>query len=241
MKSKPLTFEEQVAAEQQRYFVKVYAWMCLAMVITALVASFTANSKEMQDFIFKTRWMFFVLVIIQLAAVIVMGRLINRISAPIATVIFLIYSVLFGITFSCIFVVYTEESIAAMFLVTAGTFGIMSLFGYATKTDLTRWENLTAMAVVAMAVASAVNLVMDNSLLYWITSIAGVLCFVGLTAYDTQKIKNLNIIGNEGTDDDQKEAIMGALTLYLDFITLFLFILGIFGKRKQNNPEASSW
>jgi FtsH-binding integral membrane protein len=117
----------------------------------------------------------------------------------------------------------------------------MSLYGFATKTDLTQWKNLLIMAILALCVATFVNLILDSTLLYWFTTIIGVLIFVGLTAYDTQKIKNLNVIGNEGSDEDHKEAIMGALTLYLDFINLFLFILGIFGKRKQNNPESSSW
>jgi uncharacterized protein len=241
MKTKPLSLDKQIAAEQQRYFVKVYGWMCLAMIITGFVAKYTASSQAILDIIFKGRWLFFVLVIIQFAAVIVMGRVINRISANIATVIFVVYSVLFGVTFSCIFVVYTEESIAPTFMVTAVTFGVMSLFGYATKTDLTRRNNFLLMLAIALAAASFTNLMMDSSLLYWITTVIGVLTFVGLTAYDTQKIKNLNVIGNEGSDDDRKEAIMGALTLYLDFITLFFFILGIFGKRKQNNPESTSW
>jgi uncharacterized protein len=241
MKGQPSTLEQLVAAEQQRYFVKVYAWMCLAMVITGIVAMYTATSQEIQDIIFKGRWLFFVLVIIQFAAVVVMGRIINRISAVIATVIFVVYSILFGVTLSCIFVVYTEESLASTFMVTALTFGIMSLYGFATKTDLTQWKNLLIMAILALCVATFVNLILDSTLLYWFTTIIGVLIFVGLTAYDTQKIKNLNVIGNEGSDEDHKEAIMGALTLYLDFINLFLFILGIFGKRKQNNPESSSW
>lgn len=241
MEGKPISMEAQIAAEQQRYFVKVYAWMCLAMIITAVVSMFTAGSQAVLDIIFKGRWLFFVLVIIQLASVIVLGRVINRISATIATVIFLVYSVLFGVTFSCIFVTYSGESLASTFLVTASTFGIMSIYGYLTKTDLTEWKNLVLMLVAAIAVATATNLIMNSGVLYWITTITGSLIFVGLTAYDTQKIKRLNIIGNEGSDEDQKEAIMGALTLYLDFITLFLFILGVFGKRKQNNPESTSW
>jgi FtsH-binding integral membrane protein len=133
---------------------------------------------------------------------------------------------------SAIFLVFTAESIASTFFITAGTFGAMSLYGYTTKQDLTRLGSLLFMALIGLLIASLVNMFMRSTMLYWITTFAGVLIFTGLTAYDTQKIKNMNIIGNEGTDEDRKEAIMGALTLYLDFINLFLYLLRIFGKRK---------
>jgi FtsH-binding integral membrane protein len=153
-------------------------------------------------------------------------------SAAMGTVIFIAYSMLNGLTLSCIFVVYTEESIASTFFVTAGTFAVMSIYGYTTKTDLTKWGNLLFMGLVGLIIASLANMFMKSEMLYWITTYVGVFIFVGLTAYDTQKIKNMNIIGNEGTDDDKKEAIMGALTLYLDFINLFLYLLRIFGRKK---------
>jgi hypothetical protein len=232
MDSKPLSLDQQVALETQRYMVKVYGWMCLALVITGFVAWYTAKYTDLLDFILSTRWMFFALIILQIVSVLVLVSQINRMSAQVATFVFLLYSLLFGLTLSMIFHVYTEESIALTFFVTAGTFGIMSAWGYTTKTDLTKWGNLLLMGLVALVLTSLINYFLKSTTLYWITTGVGVLIFVGLTAYDTQKIKNLNIIGNEGSDEDHKEAIMGALTLYLDFINLFLYLLRIFGRRK---------
>ena len=132
-----------------------------------------------------------------------------------------------------IFKVYTSESIASTFFITSGTFGVMSVWGYFTKTDLTRWGNILFMGVIGLIIASLVNqFLLKSTMLYWITTCVGVLTFVGLTAYDTQKIKNANIIGNEGSDEDHKESIIGGLILYLVFINLFLYLLRIFGRRK---------
>jgi FtsH-binding integral membrane protein len=131
-----------------------------------------------------------------------------------------------------VFLVFTTESIASTFFITAGTFGVMSFYGYTTKSDLSKWGNLLFMGLIGLIIASIANLLMKSTLIYWVTTYIGVLIFVGLTAYDTQKIKNSNVIGNEGTDEDSKEAIMGALTLYLDFINLFLYLLRIFGRKK---------
>jgi uncharacterized protein len=223
---------EQIAAENQRYMVKVYSWMCMAMIITGGVSMYTASSETIMNLVFGNRWTFFGLIILELVAVGVLVRLINRMTANVATLIFILYSIFNGITLSCIFTKYTSESIASTFFVTAGTFAAMSLYGYTTKTDLTKWGNLLFMGVIGLIIASVVNWFMQSSMLYWITTCVGVIIFVGLTAYDTQKIKQTNIIGNEGTDQDHKEAIMGALTLYLDFINLFLYLLRIFGRRK---------
>lgn len=223
---------EQIAAENQRYIVKVYGWMCLAMVITGGVAFYTAASDTLSSAI-SSPYVFYGLIIVQFIAVAVLIKLVNKMSAVIATIIFILYSILFGLTLSFIFKVYTSESIASTFFITAGTFGAMSIWGYFTKTDLTRWGNILFMGVIGLIIASLVNqFILKSSMLYWITTCVGVLTFVGLTAYDTQKIKNANIIGNEGSDDDHKESIIGALILYLDFINLFLYLLRIFGRRK---------
>jgi uncharacterized protein len=223
---------EQIAAETQRYMVKVYGWMCLAMIITGGVAMYTASSQTVSNAI-ANPYIFYGLIIIQFIAVAVLVKMVNKMSALIATVIFILYSVLFGLILSFIFKIYTSESIASTFFVTSGTFGVMSIYGYLTKTDLTKWGNLLFMGLVGLIIASLVNqFLLQSSLLYWITTCAGVLIFVGLTAYDTQKIKNANIIGNEGSDEDHKESIIGALILYLDFINLFLYLLRIFGRRK---------
>jgi len=223
---------DQVLAEQQRFMVKVYGWMSLGLVLTGLVALYTASSEALLGFIFGTKWMFFGLIILELISVGILVSMINRMSANLATFVFFIYAVLNGLTMSCIFIVYTASSIASTFFVTAGTFAVMSIYGYTTKTDLSKWGNILFMGLVGLCISSIANYFMQSETLYWITSYAGVLIFVGLTAYDTQKIKNMNIIGNEGSDDDHKEAIMGALTLYLDFINLFLYLLRIFGRRR---------
>lgn len=223
---------EQIAAEQQRYMVKVYGWMTSGLILTGLVAMYTATSEALLGFILGIKWMFFALILLELVAVGILVGLINKMSATMATIVFLLYAVLNGLTMSVIFVVYTKGSIASTFYVTAGTFGVMSIYGYFTKTDLTRWGNILFMGLMGLIIASVANYFMESETLYWITTYAGVLIFVGLTAYDTQKIKRMNIIGNEGSDQDHKEAIMGALTLYLDFINLFLYLLRIFGRRK---------
>jgi len=231
MQPHPFT-AEQIEAEHQRYMVKVYAWIGVGMVVTGLVAMFTAASTLLQDIILGSSWVFFGLIILQLVAVTVLIEVINRITASMATVIFFIYAVVNGLSLSSIYVVYTEESIASTFFITALVFGIMSAYGHFTKQDLTRLGNLSVMALVALLVTTLINLLLNSPLLDWITTCIGITIFVGLTAYDAQKIKATNIIGNEGTDDDHKEAIMGALTLYLDFINLFLYLLRVFGRRK---------
>jgi hypothetical protein len=137
-----------------------------------------------------------------------------------------------GLTLSVLFLAYTSASIGFTFLITAGTFAGMSIYGYFTKRDLTSIGNLLFMALIGLVLATVVNWFLRSEMVYWITTYAGIVIFVGLTAYDTQKIKEMNIIGNEGTDEDRKEAIIGALTLYLDFINLFIYLLRIFGDRK---------
>jgi uncharacterized protein len=232
MDTNPLSLEQQIAQETQRYMVKVYGWMCAALAVTGFVALFTASSEIMINIIFGSRFVFYGLIILELVAVGFLAGLIHKMSASMATLLFIGYSILNGLTLSCIFLIYTSESIASTFFITAGTFGAMSIYGYTTKSDLSRWGNLLFMALIGLVIASIANLLMKSSTLYWITTFVGVILFVALTAYDTQKIKNANVIGNEGTEDDHKEAIMGALTLYLDFINLFLYLLRLFGKRK---------
>ena len=227
----PLSLD-QIAAEQQRYMTKVYGWMASALCITGFVAMLTASSEGLLNFIYSNQWVFISLILLEFVAVGSLVTMVNHMTASTATLIFIAYSILNGLTLSAVFVVFTSESISSTFFITAGTFGVMSFYGYTTKSDLTKWKNLLLMGLFGLIIASIVNIFMRSDMLYWITTVVGVLVFVGLTAYDTQKIKNMNIIGNEGTEQDHKEAIMGALTLYLDFVNLFLYLLRIFGKRK---------
>ncbi|MBS2213594.1 Bax inhibitor-1/YccA family protein [Carboxylicivirga mesophila] len=226
------TQEAAIAAEQQRFMTKVYGWMSFALIITGLVAMWTASTPQLINLIFSNQFVFIGIIVLEFILVARLVSVIKSISAQMATMLFILYAFLNGITLSAIFIVFTEASIATTFYVTAGTFGIMSLYGYFTKSDLSRFGNLFFMALIGLILASVVNMFLHNEQLYWITTYVGVLLFVGLTAYDTQKIKKMNIIGNEGTEEDKKEAIIGALTLYLDFINLFLYLLRIFGKRK---------
>lgn len=221
-----------IAEEQQRFMVKVYNWMTAGLVTTGAMAFYTANSETMMNLIVQNRIIFFALIIAQLGLVFYLSSAVQRMTASQATGTFILYSGLNGITFSFIFLAYTASSITSAFLVTAGTFGVMSLYGYTTRKDLTSWGSFLFMGLIGLIISSLVNLFLNSPALTWITTYAGVLIFVGLTAYDTQKIKMMNVLGNEGTDEDQKEAIIGALTLYLDFINLFLMILRIMGDRR---------
>ncbi len=224
--------KEEELAETKRFFVKVYSWMSMALVITGLMAYKTTTTPELISFIFGERFVFIGLLILELVLVGVLVGAVRKMSAMTATIVFILYSLLNGLTLSCIFLVFTTDSIAMVFFITAGTFAAMSAYGFFTKKDLTAIGNILVMALFGLIIASVVNLFMKSEMLYWIVSYVGVLIFVGLIAYDTQKLKKLNIIGNEGTEEDKKEAIIGALTLYLDFINLFLFLLRIFGRRR---------
>ena len=219
---------DSVAAEQQRFMVRVYNWMGAGLGITGVMAFYIANTPAVFSILMGNPIMPIVLIIAQIGLVFWLATRVMAMSVSQATGVFLLYAGLTGITFSTLFVVYTAASITSTFLVTAGTFGAMSFYGYTTKKDLTSWGSF----LIGIIIASLVNIFMQNPIMHWVITYAGVLIFVGLTAYDTQKIKEMNILGNEGTDEDTKEAIRGALTLYLDFINLFLMLLRIMGDRR---------
>ena len=223
---------DSVAAEQQRFMVRVYNWMTAGLAITGFMAFYVSNNETIMNIIFGNPIMPIVLMIAQIGLVFWLASRVMQMSVSQATGVFMLYSGLTGVTFSFIFVVYTSASITSTFLVTAGTFGAMSLYGYTTKKDLTSWGSFLFMGLIGIIIASVVNMFMQSNMMHMIITYAGVLIFVGLTAYDTQKIKEMNILGNEGTDEDTKEAIRGALTLYLDFINLFLMLLRLMGDRR---------
>lgn len=223
---------DATAAEQQRFMVRVYNWMTAGLAITGFMAFYISNSPAMMNIIFGNPIMPIALIIAQIGLVFWLASRVMHMSASKATGVFMLYAGLTGITFSAIFMAYTTASIFSTFLVTAGTFGAMSLYGYTTKKDLTSWGSFLFMGLIGIIIASLVNMFMQSSMMHMIITYAGVLIFVGLTAYDTQKIKEMNILGNEGTEEDTKEAIRGALTLYLDFINLFLMLLRLMGDRR---------
>ena len=172
------------------------------------------------------------LIILELGLVIGISAGINKLSSTAASGLFFLYSALNGVTLSLVFLVYTQESITTTFLITAGTFGAMSFYGFVTKKDLTSIGNLAFMALIGIIIASIVNMFFASSMLYTIISYGGVLIFVALTAYDTQKLKKMGQKLEAGSETERKTAILGALRLYLDFINLFLFLLRIFGRRR---------
>ncbi|MDG2334393.1 MAG: Bax inhibitor-1/YccA family protein [Myxococcota bacterium] len=233
MQTTPMTTSiDAVAAEQQRFMVRVYNWMTTGLGITGLVAYFVADTPALTEIIFGNAIIPIVLIIVQLGLVFWLAARVMQMSAQQATGVFVLYAALTGVTFSVVFLTYTASSITSTFLVTAGTFGAMSFYGYTTKKDLTSWGSFLFMGLIGIIIASVVNIFLQSSAMYWVITYAGVLIFVGLTAYDTQKIKEMNILGNEGTEEDTKEAIRGALSLYLDFINLFLMLLRIMGDRR---------
>jgi FtsH-binding integral membrane protein len=219
-------------AASASFLPKVYGWMTAGLALTALASVFTLSSEGLLQLIFGNRLVFYGLIIGELGLVIAMSAAINRISSLTATLMFLLYSALNGVTFASIFLVYTQSSIASTFLVASGTFAAMSLFGYATKRDLTGWGSFLFMGLIGIIIASLVNLFLHSAMITWITSYLGVFIFVGLTAYDTQKLKRIGEGGFADGESRKKAAILGALTLYLDFINLFLMMLRIMGNRR---------
>ena len=202
---------------------KVYTWMALALAVTGLTAYYCAYNTSLVYAIASNSILFWGLMIAEFVAVVYLTARIERMSFSTAGLIFLLYSVLNGVTFSVIFLAYTMQSIASTFFITAGTFGAMSLIGYFTKKDLSGFGRFLMMSLIGLLIATVVNLFLH----------AGVLIFSGLTVYDTQKIKNMFLMhGAEMNESTMKLALMGSLTLYLDFINLFLYLLRIFGDRK---------
>ncbi|MDT8317840.1 MAG: Bax inhibitor-1/YccA family protein [bacterium] len=222
-----------VQAEQTRYLLRVYNWMGGGLLLTGLVAWFTSQSSALINMLAANPLIPIGLFIGQIALVGVLAFRVMKVRAKTAAMLFLGYAILTGLSFSFIFLAYTKSSIAATFVVTAGTFGAMSLYGAATKKDLTSWGSFLFMGLVGIMIAFIVNIFLQSSMVQWVASGIGVLVFTGLTAYDTQKILQMNIIGNEGTEEDTKEAIRGALTLYLDFINLFLMLLHFMGGNRD--------
>ncbi len=216
---------------QSSFINRVYGWMCGGLVLTALIAMWTASTPAVMNTILSNQILFFGLIILELVAVGYLAVRLNKMSATAATGVYLAYAALNGLTLSVIFYNFTMESLATTFFATAGTFGVMSLYGYVTRRDLTSIGNLCLMMLFGVIIASVVNMFWANSMLYWITTYLGIAVFVGLTAYDTQKIKEMSLAvdGIEQSDSARKYAIFGALTLYLDFINLFLLLLRIFG------------
>ncbi len=211
----------------------VYLWMTLGLAMTGMTAYWLSGNLGFMQTIFQSSGLFFGLIIAELALVWILSANIMRMSFPVAGVMFAAYAILNGVTMSFIFLAYTATSIATTFFVTAGTFGAMTIVGYTVKKDLSAVGRFLFMALIGLIIATIVNIFVASSVLSWALTYIGVLIFVGLTAYDTQKIKQmLMMYGDDVHEGTMKLALMGSLTLYLDFINLFLYLLRIFGDRR---------
>ena len=241
IQSKVRTAETHVIDEGLRaYMLKVYNYMGSALLVTGIVAlltfKFAVLSLSPLQFTSLGNSLYnsglaWVVMLAPLGVVIYMSFGIAKMSTSKAQTVFWIFAALMGLSLSSIFVVYTETSITRVFFITAGTFGAMSIYGYTTKRDLTKLGSFLMMGLIGIIIASVVNIFMKSTMMYFVISILGVLIFVGLTAYDTQKIKNMYLVSDSG-EIMGKKAVMGALTLYLDFINLFIMLLRLFGQRR---------
>jgi len=211
---------------------KVYVWMSLALAITGFTAYGVATSPGILQAIFGNQILFWGLIIAEFALVIGVSAAINKLSLTTATLMFILYSVVNGALLSSIFLLYTVSSISTVFFITAGTFAAMAIVGYTTKTDLSSFGKILLMALIGLIIATVVNVFIKSSGFDMIISYIGVLIFVGLTAYDSQKIKQMLLQAPDASEGAQKIALLGALSLYLDFINLFIYLLRIFGKRE---------
>lgn len=218
--------------ESRSFLSKVYGWMSLGLALTGWIAWTVAGSETLIRLLLGGKVIFYGLIIGELVLVVALAGWIDRMTAAAATLAFLVYAAFNGVTMAAIFLVYTASSIASTFLVAAGMFGAMSFYGLVTKKDLSGFGSILFMGLIGILLASLANMFIGSDRVALVTSYIGVVVFAGLAAYDTQKIKAMNILGNDGTDEDRKEAVRGALTLYLDFVNLFLSLLRIMGRRR---------
>ncbi len=222
-----VALQRTVAGTMKRVYVK----MTLGLIVTALVSLFCASSTGYLTFLFNNRWFMWALVIAEFALVFGISGAVNRMSSAVATALFYLFAAVNGAMLCTIFLAYSPGSIAKTFFITAGTFGAMSVYGYFTPNDLSRWGSFLFMALIGLIIASLVNIFMHSSTLDWIISIAGVIIFVGLTAWDTQQIKRMAM--EMPGEHLGRLATLGALSLYLDFINLFLYLLRFFGNSRD--------
>ena len=225
----PQQSEWNLTAYMSQVMRKVYVKMFLGLLVTALTSWFVLSNETILMTLVQSRGLLIGLCVAELALVFILSMAINKLSSPLATLLFYVYAVINGVTLTPIFLVYTMSSIALTFFVTAGVFLAMSIYGYTTKSDLTKFGTYLIMGLVGLIICSIINIFWANSVMDWIVSFAGVLIFIGLTAWDTWKIKQMAMETDEVNAG--KLATLGALSLYLDFINLFLYLLRFLGSR----------
>ncbi|MBR1543301.1 MAG: Bax inhibitor-1/YccA family protein [Muribaculaceae bacterium] len=226
----PIETQRSLSGYLSKVMRSVYLRMFLGLLATAFTSLYIASNEALVTTLFSSQFIFFGLMIAELAVVIILSSMINKMSTAMATALFYLYAVLNGVVFTSILFVYSPAVIFKTFLITAGTFAAMSIFGYTTKQDLSKFGTYMVMALIGLIVCSIVNIFLKSSGFDWLISLAGVAIFVGLTAWDTQKIKAMAMATDE--ENVGKLATMGALSLYLDFINLFLYLLRIFGRER---------
>ena len=214
------------------FLARVYAWMTAGLLTTAFAAFVTLSNESLLRAVIGNRIVFFGLMIAELGLVAWLSGMVGRLSSTAAGGVFLLYSVLNGLTLSVVFLAYTSGSIVSTFVVTAGTFGAMSVYGLVTKRSLDGVGSFAFMGLIGVVLASVVNIFLRNDMLGFVLSCAGVIVFVALTAYDTRKLKMMAATIDAGSEEGRRGAISGALALYLDFINLFLMLLRLFGNRR---------
>lgn len=210
----------------------VYYWMCSALIISGALAYFCSQSAAVMSFLLEPGWLFFGLVIADFVLVLVLSAVIDKLSFVVALVMFLLYSALNGVVLSTLFLVYELGSIMQVFAITVGMFGGMAVYGSITDRDLSGMGEAFYMAIWGLILAGIVHVFFQNSMFELLMSIVGVVIFAGITAYDSQQLKAFGMQANMEDDSTQKYALLGALTLYLDFINLFIYLLRLFGKKK---------
>ena len=222
--------QQQVAAVSP-FVTRTFGWMAIGLLLTALIAMWIPESQSLMATLLRPG-VLIGLIVGELVLVLALSLAIGRMSAGVAAGAFLLYSALNGVTLSVLFLIYTKTSIAGTFIVTAGTFGVMAAYGYLTKRDLTSLGSIMLMALIGLVIASVVNIFWANDTLYWLITYAGIGIFVALTAYDTQKIREMAYAMEGNVELAKKMSILGALRLYLDFINLFLLLLRVLGRRR---------
>jgi hypothetical protein len=221
------------ALSESSFFSQVYLWMSGGLFLSGLGAIFTLANPPLLQAVITNPILLIGLLIAELVLVVVLSAAIWKLSVPAAMGLYCLYSVLNGVTLSYIFLIYTGASIAATFAITAGTFLIFSVYGFATKANLASVGQIAFMGLIGIILASLVNLFLKNPAVYWAITYIGIAVFLALIAYDTQKLKLIHERGFETHEAQSKLAVLGALTLYLDFINLFLLLLRIFGRRRD--------
>ncbi len=235
MDTAPVVSRQRTEVLVNEFVRSVYNWMCIGLALTGATALYVSSSEAMIRLVFGNSFLLFGLIIVELGLVFAISGMVARMSAGTATGLFVLYSALNGVTLSFIFLVYARASIVSTFFVCSATFLACSVYGWTTKKDLTSWGGFLMMGLIGIIIASLVNIFIRSGAMSTIVSYIGVIVFVGLTAYDTQKIKNMALTQPAGLDGGvvRKGAILGALSLYLDFINLFLMLLRIFGQSRD--------